>query len=125
MWYDIPDTFYSLGLSGGRYLDGDIGIETRAIYKPAQGWRIEGFTTLSNENDTTLDNDSTNLFAGLKVTMPLGQFKRLPDNSRQTLTMAPFARDKGQRIDNPYPLYDITDPWQTRELHKYWNRVTE
>ena len=123
--YDIPTTDYTIGFGGGRYLDGDIGIEARGIYRPSQGWQIEGFATVSSENDKTYNNKNTNLFAGLKVTMPLGQFKGLPNNSRQTFDFKPLARDKGQRINNPYPLYDITDPWQTRELYKYWNRVVE
>jgi len=125
LWADMPDYPVTLGLSAGRFLDGDTGIQAKTIYKPAQGWRVEGFATLSNEEDQTLKNKNTNVFAGLKVTMPLGQFKKLPDNSRQTFEFKPFARDKGQRINNPYTLYDLTDTWQTKQLHKYWNKVTE
>lgn len=123
--YDIPQSPYSVGLSGGQFLDSDYGIEAKGIYRPAQGWAIEGFVTLSNKNDRTLRNRRTNLFSGIKLTMPLGQLKYLPDNSRQTFDFSPFARDKGQRIDNPYPLYDLTNPWQTSQIQQYWNEITE
>jgi hypothetical protein len=124
-WYDLPETPLSFGASAGRFLDGDIGIELKGRWTPKPGWRVEGVATLTNENDTTLGNDKTNIFAGLRATMPLGQFKLLPDQSRTELNITPFARDKGQRIDNPYPLYDYTDPWSARNINRYWNEITD
>ena len=115
----------SLGFSYGRFLDGDVGGQMQAVYRPATGWSLKGFATLTNQDDRTLDGGNTNLFAGLKLSMPLGQFKGLPDNSRQTITVAPFARDKGQRIDNPYPLYDLTSAWQMDAITTDWHMITE
>jgi hypothetical protein len=125
LWYDMPDYPISFGLTGGQFTDGDAGMQFKTIYKNGDGWRVEGFATWTNEDDKTLQNDDTNIFAGMRVTMPLGQFQHLPDNSRASVYFEPFARDKGQRIENPYPLYDITDPWQTRNLYKYWERVVD
>ncbi len=124
-WYDVPSRPVTLGVSYGRFLDGDIGGQVQARYKPAAGWEVKGFATLTNQDDRTLDGDTTNLFAGMKLTMPLGQFKGLPDNSRQTLTIAPFARDKGQRINNAYPLYDLTSAWQADKIYTDWHKITE
>ncbi len=124
-WYDIPETPLSFGASAGRFLDGDVGIEFKSRWTPKPGWKVEGHTTFTNENDTTLGNDKTHVFAGLRATMPLGQFKLLPDQSRTELNITPFARDKGQRIDNPYPLYDYTDPWSTRNIRDYWHEITD
>ncbi len=125
LWYDMPTTPLTFGLSGGRFLDGDYGGMAKAVYKPAQGWSIEGYATYSNEREQQLDGDTSHMIAGLRLTMPLGQFKGLPDNSHQTIDIAPFARDKGQRIDNAYPLYDLTDPWHTKNIYRDWNRITK
>ncbi len=56
-WYDLSETPLSFGTSVGRFLDGDIGIELKSRWTPKPGWRVEGVTTFTNENDTTLGND--------------------------------------------------------------------
>lgn len=124
-WYDWPLKPLSLGLSAGRFLDGDLGAEGIVLYRPAAGWRIEGFATFSNGEEQTLSGEDTSLSAGLRVTMPLGKLAALPANSRQTFNIEPFARDKGQRVHNPYPLYDLTDPWSTQNLYNQWDRLLE
>lgn len=124
-WYDWPRTPLSFGLSAGRFLDGDAGAQGRILYRPAAGWRIEGFATFSDETETTLDGGTSSFSAGLRLTMPLGRLAFLPENSRQTIRIKPFARDKGQRIDNPYPLYGLTDPWSTQNLYRHWKAITQ
>jgi len=123
-WYDIPNRPVAFGVSYGQFLDGDVGGQVKAIYRPAPGWRIEGFATYSNQDDRALDGDNTNMMAGVKITMPLGRFSFLPDNSRQTIDIRPFARDKGQRINNPYPLYDLTNAWQADQIYRDWHHLT-
>ena len=125
LWYDMPRYPLQFGASYGQFLDGDVGGQFKARYTPAPGWQIEGFATLTNQDDRTLDNnDDTKLFAGLKLTMPLGNLAALPDNSRMSVDFKPFARDKGQRIETPYSLYDLTDPWHTNTIYRYWDDLT-
>lgn len=126
MHYDIPHTKTSLGLSAGRFLDGDLGVQGIILYRPDAGWHIEGFATLTNEKDHSLDNDKeTNLTAGLRVTMPIGKLAILPHNSRQTFNIEPFARDKGQRVHNVYSLYGLTDNWSAQNLYNHWDRILD
>jgi hypothetical protein len=126
LWYDAPFHPYAIGLSAGQFLGGDTGGQLRARYTPKPGWIVEGYGTYSNESDQSLDNDEdTDFEAGLRLTMPLGNLKILPSNSRQTFDIKPFARDKGQRLNNPYPLYDLTDPWQAKNLYRYWDDITD
>jgi hypothetical protein len=123
-WYDMPTRPVSFGLSAGRFLDGDKGVEFKTRWTPKPGWMAEGFVTTTNESDTSLDNrKSRNILAGLRLSMPLGQFKYVPDGSRATIDLMPLARDKAQKIDNPYPLYDLTNPWHSRQIYAYWNEV--
>ena len=124
-WYDFQSAPITLGLSAGQFLDNDLGGQAKIRWAPAAGWVVEGYTTYTHESDHTLDNNNdTNFITGLRLTMPLGDFRLIPQNSRQTITIEPFSRDKGQRLDNPYPLYDLTDPWSTRNLYRYWDRIT-
>ena len=126
LWYDVPFQPYSLGLSAGQFMDNDMGGQLRARYTPKPGWNIEGYGTYSNKENQSLDQSTnTNTEVGLRLSMPLGALKILPTNSRQTFEIKPFARDKGQRLDNPYPLYDLTNPWQARSIYRYWNEITE
>ena len=125
IWYDAPRLPLSFGVSAGRFLDGDMGYQLRTRLKPSNGWHLEAHATYSGHTDRTVNKDeNTNWIFGARMTMPLGQFKGLPDNSRQTIDLRPFARDHGQRLDNAYPLYDLTDAWQAKEIQKNWNAIT-
>lgn len=124
-WYDFQDTPITIGASFGRFLAGDVGAELKGIYKPKAGWRLEGYTRISNEAEQTWDNDDTNITAGLRLSAPLGQIRSHPANSRMVVSLEPFGRDKRQRVHNQYPLYDLTDPWSTQNLYRYWNKIAE
>lgn len=125
-WYEMPRTPVTLGLSIGRFLDGDFGGEIKTIYKPKSGWSAEMFARYSNEFDTSLDNNqTTNATIGLRLSAPLESLHLHPENSRATIEVAPFRKDKRQRIHNEYPLYDLTDPWSTHNLHRYWDEFTQ
>lgn len=125
IWYDVPLEPYTFGVSAGRFLDGDNGYQLHAAFKPSQGWKIEGYATHSFQSDSTINKDGdTNWIFGARLIMPLGQFRGIPDNSIQTVKLEPFARDHGQRLDNPYPLYDLTEAWQPREILGQWQSIT-
>ena len=115
----------NFGLSAGRFLDGDIGYQIHSTYKPATGWQLKTYATYSAQDDTTVTKkDSENWIFGARLTMPLGRIKNIPDNSRQTITIEPFARDHGQKLNNPYPLYDLTEAWQLRNIKTHWQDIT-
>ncbi len=125
LWYDTPVLPMNFGLSAGRFLDGDIGYQIHSTYKPAAGWQLKAYATHSAQDDATVTKrDSENWIFGGRLTMPLGRIKNIPDNSRQTVTIEPFARDHGQTLDNSYPLYDLTDAWQLRNIKTHWQDIT-
>jgi hypothetical protein len=86
---------------------------------------VDGFIRYSNESDQRLDQQKTNIFTGIALTMPIGQFRTLPDHSRLITEIKPFGRNKAQRISNQYPLYDLTDPWSTANIYQNWNDITK
>lgn len=122
-YYDLNKSPLSFGVSGGRFLDGDYGGEVKAMLKPKPGWRIDAFARYSFDEARNLDNDKTNVFGGLRLTIPLEQLKGMPENSRADTDFMPFGRDKAQRIDNHYPLYQLTDPWSTANTYQNWNDI--
>lgn len=125
LWYDTPIEPLTAGVSAGRFLDGDSGYQLLTLYKPAPGWKVQGYATFSDDEDATINKDeNTNWIIGARLTMPLGGLKRFPDNSRQTFDVSPLARDHGQRLDNAYPLYDLTDKWQEKEIVNHWRDIT-
>ena len=125
-WYDLPETPVSFGASTGRFLDGDMGIEFKTRWTPKPGWKAEGFINYSNEaNHAPHNDDRTHVFTGVKLSIPIGRFDLINDQIRIDFDIAPMGRDKGQRIDNPYPLYDYTDPWSARSINRYWNEITD
>lgn len=125
--YDWPNRPVTFGLSLGRFLDGDIGGELGITYKPAPGWRVKGFMRYSNQRETapSANGKGNNYTIGFRAAMPLEQLRTIPQNSYQTIDFSPFGRDKRARIHNRYALYDLTDPWSTGQLYRYWNQLTE
>lgn len=123
--YDFPRQPIAIGLSAGRFIGGDYGSEINARYKGKSGWMVDGFIRYSNESDQRLDQQKTNIFTGIALTMPIGQFRTLPDHSRLITEIKPFGRNKAQRISNQYPLYDLTDPWSTANIYQNWNDITK
>lgn len=124
-YYDFQNRPYNLGLSLGRFIDGDYGGELTAAYKPKAGWRLEGFARYSDEANRTLDNSTTHMETGLRLTIPLEQLRGVPANSRATFEESPFGRDKRQRVDNQYPLYTLTDPWSSANIYQNWNDIID
>ena len=124
-YYDFQNKPFNIGLSVGRFIDGDYGGELTAAYKPKPAWRFEGFARYSNAANRTLNNGTTHMEAGLRITMPLEQLKSAPLNSRASIELSPIGRDKRQRVDNQYPLYTLTDPWSSANIYQYWNDITK
>lgn len=125
-WYDMPTRPITFGLSLGRFMDGDWGGEMKTIYKPASGWTIEGFARYSDEKDISYaGSQSDHITAGLRVTIPIGQLRATPYNSRLTSLFVPFGEDKRQRLHNAYPLYALTDPWSTQNIYQNWDDILE
>ena len=124
-WYDIPHWDMTVNAKVGRYLAEDFG-GTLSLQKHFDnGVKLEGYATLTNSADLNLFGGVSHLDHGLRLTLPLSGFKYAPQNTNAVFKAAPFGRDIGQKLENPMPLYDLTESFSTRHLAAHWSDVSK
>lgn len=123
-WYDLPLWDITASASAGRYLAEDIG-GTLGLQKQFEnGARLEGFITLTGDSDPGPFGGAAPAYNGLRLSVPLGGYKHIPRNTDIALTAAPFGRNSGQRLENPLPLYDLTQAFTAQHMAQHWSDMT-
>lgn len=124
-YYDIPNSTTTLKASAGRYLAGDIGGSLSLTNTFRNGVTMAGDITATNTSDNDVYGGRTNIYTGIHLSIPLGGFVPfLPNGSRMITNAAPLGRDRAQRLDNPVPLYDMTEPLSYRHITQYWGDIS-
>ena len=122
-WYDLDNDGLTLHGKFGRFLAEDIG-GTIGLSKEFQnGASIDAFITLTDTADFDLFGGTTHAYHGVRLSLPLGSVPYIPPGSRLDVKLEPFGRDIGQSIDNPVPLYALTEPFSEDHLARYWDEV--
>lgn len=124
-WYEFPENDLTLHGKIGRYLNGDVGGTLSLSKDLDNGAQIEAFATATDQADYDLFGDTTHIYSGLKLSLPLGQFKYMPERSAARFTFAPQGRDTGQVLDAPLKLYDLTTPLSYRHIARHWHGIVE
>lgn len=124
-WYDIPGLDLTVQAKAGRYLAEDIGGTISLQKNFENGVKLEGFVTVTNYADFDLFGGTTHAYNGLRLSLPLGGYKYAPDNASIRVKAAPFGRDIGQTLDNPIPLYELTEAFSTPHMIRYWGDVID
>ena len=119
-WYDVPKMDFTLKARAGRYLAEDVGLTLGLEKNFDNGAKLEGFTTITDQGDFDAFGGITHAYNGVRLTLPLGGFKYMPDGSEVRLRAEPFGRDAGQALENPLPLYELTEPFSYRHLAQHW-----
>lgn len=122
-YYEIPDTDLTFSLDAGRYLAGDYGGGASLQNKFQNGATLKAFITATNQTDPDIYGDDTNMYTGLRFTLPLGSLNNVPDGSSIDVIAAPFGRDAGQKPDTPLPLYETTEKLSYRHLAAHWGDI--
>lgn len=124
-WYDLPE--YGLTLNGkvGRYLGTDLGGTIGLTKRFKNGAKLNSFFTLTNQADTDIFGGTTHAYGGMNLSFPLGKVKYVPKGSKTTVKFAPFGRDTGQTLQNPMPLYELTEPLSYHHMIENWGDVVE
>lgn len=123
-YYAFPESGLTLDTSIGRYLGGDAGGGVGLSNTFDSGATLRAFVTATNKEDVDLYGGRTNLYTGMSLSLPLGSLPLLPDGSRARVKAAPLGRDTAQRLDNPVPLYEITEPLSYRAVTRHWSELT-
>ncbi|MCB1651824.1 MAG: YjbH domain-containing protein [Alphaproteobacteria bacterium] len=124
-WYDIPGWDLTAKASLGQYLGHDKGVTLGLQKNFKNGVKLEGFITASNQNEHDLFGGETNTIQGLRLSMPLGNIKYLPQNTNADIFATQFNKNIGQKLENPLPLYDLTAPFSMRHITAHWQDIKE
>jgi hypothetical protein len=124
-YYEIPHTDLTLEAKVGRYLAEDLGGTLAIANHFRNGASIEAFVTATatDAREQELYGTGTHLYSGIRLRLPLGNLPLVPSGSEARVTVAPIGRDTGQSIDNPVPLYDITDQFSYRTIADHWTDI--
>lgn len=122
-WYDAPGMDLVVGAKLGRYLAEDWGGTLSIQKKFENGATLQGFVTVTDNADPDPFGGTTHAVNGVRLTLPLGGFKHMPRNSSIQLRAEPFGRNSGQSIQNPLPLYDLTEPFSQAHIVRNWGDV--
>ena len=120
LFYKLPNQTTTLYGKAGRYLAKDWGSTLGVQNQFKNGSQLDGFITVTNQRDRDIFGGKAHLYGGVKVTIPIGKGKYLPQGSEVRFATAPFARDAGQVLDHPNKLYQITEPISYRQIHQTW-----
>jgi hypothetical protein len=122
-WYEVPGTNMTLQAKVGRYLAEDIGGTLSLTNSFKNGARVEAFVTATDRTDASLYGGTTQLYSGLRLRLPLGNLPLVPASTEARFTVAPIGRDSGQSIDNPLPLYELTEQMSYRSIASHWTEI--
>lgn len=116
LYRESPDGALQGALHVGRYLAGDLGATLELGHRFRNGLHLGGGLTWSGGG---------RLAPGLRLSLPLGGWSALPDDSRAIVTAAPLGSRHGQRLDMPARLYDRTSALSPARIRGTWRQVME
>lgn len=122
-WYEVPGTDVTLFAKAGRFLGEDDGVSGGMEMSFASGAKLAGFITATERDEPDVFGGDTHLFGGLRLSLPIGGAKYIPDGSEIRVKAGPIGRDSAQELDKPLPLYDLTEPMSYRRLARSWTEV--
>lgn len=122
-WYEVPGTDMTLYAKAGRFLGEDDGVSGGLEMNFDNGAKLAGFITATNRQEPDIFGGETHLYGGLRLSLPFGSFKYIPDGSEIRVRAAPLGRDSAQELDKPLPLYDVTEPMSYRRIDQSWQAV--
>ncbi len=121
LYYELPNTMTTFYSKIGQYLDEDLGATFGLQNTFKNDAKLDAFLTVSNEEERGFYNDKTNIYGGVKFTLPLGNITPHLAGSEAQFKVAPFARDKSQTLQRDNTLYALTEPIAYRHLQQNWN----
>jgi hypothetical protein len=124
LYYDVPDTDITLFAKAGKYLGNDLG-GTAGIETTFGDVKLRGHVTATNKRDLDVFGKDTSLYAGLQLSLPLGNIPYVPQGSAARFKFEPMGRDAGQALDKHVSLYAITEPMSYRHLGRNWQSVLD
>lgn len=118
-YYDFGNGFHGQ-VDVGRYLAGDWGATFTLDREFANGWKVGAFATLT---DVSFDDFGDGSFdKGIRFTVPVNWITGTPTRSTLPVTLRPFWRDGGARLDVNGRLYESIRDYHAQSLGAQWER---
>jgi len=111
---------YHAQLDVGHYLAGDVGATLTLDREFENGWKVGAFATLTDVSPE--DFGSGTFDKGIRVEIPIAWFTGQPTRAARPLTLRPFGRDGGARLEVDGRLYETVRDYQTSGLDAQWGR---
>ncbi len=115
-------------LAVGRFLGGDLGISAGLSHHADGGVRLAGTVTVSDRGQfgrAARGLRDPAVTAGLRLTIPIGRLGFLTDTAQLEIGVEPLARDRGQRLSDPLPLYSVSHPLMPSRLSRTWRHLID
>lgn len=123
LYYDIPDTNITAFARAGKFIGGDVGVNTGAKMTFENGMKLGGSISFSNADNKDVFDSKRNIQAGLELTIPFGDMKFVPRGSEARINTSQIGRDDAAVLDKPIDLHDVTEPASYRRLGQSWQAV--
>lgn len=124
-FYEIPNTDITAYAKVGQFLAGDRGAMIGVQHDFQNGMKLTAFGTATDQADGDAIGGSTHMHGGITLSIPLGHVPYVPQGSEIITRVMPQGRNVGQIIDNPEPLYSVTEPVSYRGTSRSWHRLLD
>lgn len=124
-WYEFPDNDLTFKASIGRYLAEDFGATLSLQHRFKHGGYVDAFMTATDLSEPDIFGGTTNLYGGLKFTLPIGSLPYIPEGSYIQTNFTQIGRDSGQSLHKPMNLYDLTTSFSAGNLAHNWHEITK
>lgn len=112
---------YHAQLDVGRYLAGDVGGTLTFTREFANGWRVGAFATVTN---VSADDFGDGAFdKGVMLEVPMSWLLGTTSRTHRSITLRPFDRDGGARLEVDGRLYDVLHDYDLSGIDAQWGRV--
>ncbi|MCB0375417.1 MAG: YjbH domain-containing protein, partial [Sinomicrobium sp.] len=109
----------------GGYLAGDLGGTLGLSKRFKNGVKLDGFIAVTNAADYDIFGSQTHVNHGLRLSLPLGGLHRTLKSAGVTVETHPFGREVGQTLDNPAPLYELSEPLSYSHFIRHWDDIVQ
>lgn len=124
-FYEIPDSDVTAFAKVGQFIAGDRGAMIGVQHEFQNGVKLTAFGTATDQADGDAIGGSTHMHGGVTLSIPLGNVPYVPQGSEIITRVMPQGRNAGQIIDNPEPLYSVTEPVSYRGASRSWHRLLD
>lgn len=118
-YYKLANDFH-VQVDVGRYLAGDVGATLSVRREFDNGWKVGAFMTKTNVSAE--DFGSGSFDKGITVEIPMASLLGRPSNQHRDITLRPFGRDGGRRLEVEGRLYESVRGYRADGLSEQWER---